>query len=64
MITSIINTKININCKSALLKKHQMEIRKAQNFFSVGIRAPPPADVESLDAALPARPKIHEIYAG
>jgi len=41
-----------------------MEIRKAQNFFSVGIRAPPPADVESLDAALPARPKIHEIYAG
>jgi hypothetical protein len=41
-----------------------METRKAQNFFSAGIRALPPAGVESLDAALPAPPQIHEIYAG
>jgi len=40
-----------------------MVIRKAQNFFSFGIRALPPADVESLDAARPACPQIHEIYA-
>jgi len=41
-----------------------MEIRKTQNFFSVGIRALPQADVESLDAALLALPQIHEICAG
>jgi hypothetical protein len=30
--------------------------RKTQNFFSFGIRALPPAHVESVDAALPDRP--------
>jgi len=41
-----------------------MVIRKVQNLFSFGIRSLPPADVESLGAALPACPQIHEIYAG
>jgi hypothetical protein len=41
-----------------------MEIQKAQNFFSFGIRALPPADVKSIDTALPARPQIHEICSG
>jgi len=41
-----------------------MEIRKAQNFSSVGIRVLPPADVESLDVALPDRPQIHKIDTG